>query len=258
MRYRKYIEDVPDRLNLELRSHNRKWDDISQLRTVSDGHYGHRANVEIDVSAVQSKLQAGSRIRQFNKTPKRSFKCATNVRSQLVRVGTELAQLHFETYTSDIHLMANIPPYDYRIAACNAIAEVPVVDNNRTITDPECSRFTATICWVKLTELLDGLYGERLDPDYINLLDRATLSVRLRRVGAYAEINFAYDYTNILDIVYPVKHPEKWVKYPQSWGELTFCCLWRRQQSQFFKKLTETITYEHNGQPQQVERPFYF
>lgn len=236
--HRRAVEDdTHPPLILKLKQTGRRWDNKKTLPIVSEGHYGYRAPVECDIDSTREKLLEVSDVRQFKKTPCRTHKVAANFMQIFKRVGKEIAERHFTQYTTCVELMANTSPYDYRLAVCNAIAEVPVVNGRMTHPDKNDSRLVATICWIKLTELFDGLYGEPLDHDYINLLDRKMLAVRLRRIGAYAELNFAYDYTNVLDFVYPVNDPKKWASYPQSWGELTFCCLWRRQQSQFFQLL---------------------
>lgn len=246
--HRRSFDEPPEQLELKLRQHLRQWDNKKQLRVVSEDHYGYRAPVELDLAKHHPRLITNSRLREFKKTPKRGFDMGPSKMGLLTRVGKDLAQKHYDNYVSDINLMAHTAPYDYRIVVCNAIAEVPVIADNKTFDDEQCSRYVATICWIRLTSLFDALYGEPLERDYINFLDRNLFKVRLRRVGAYGELNFAYDYTNVLDYVYPVEDPKRWERYPKSWGELTFCCLWRRQQSNFFKQLIlKTVKYTRDG-----------
>lgn len=255
--HRRSLEEPPEKLELKLRTHLRMWDDRSKLRTVSDGHFGHRAAIEIDLAKMQVKLDNTSLVRQFKKTPKKGFIRDAALMGRLRRMGNELAQTHFDFYTSNVGLMAHTAPYDYRLLVCNAAADIPAVDKRYTITDPECSRFVATICWIKLTALFNALYGEPLERDYINFLDRNMLKVRLRRVATYAELNFAYDYSNVLNFIYPVEDPGKWESYPRSWGELTFCCLWRRQQSKFFNLLSKPVKYTRDGIEHEFTPTYY-
>lgn len=256
-RFKVDAPDVP--LTLNLRQYDRQWDAKQQLKTISEGHYGHRAEPAFDRDRLFRRLEMSSHVRYFDKThgKYRNINSVSGPQRALLG-GRAMAEDRFKWFVSNVDVMANISPYDYRLVVCNAIPHLPLRYNITLNHDQDVRLLGSTACWIRMTELIDGLIGERLDPDYMRYLDREMLKVRLRRVGAYAELLYAYDYSTVLDTVYPVNDPKRWQSYPRSWGELMFCCLWRREQSQFFKRIThQEITDEHGNTPT-VPRTFYW
>lgn len=213
------------------------------MRVLSKGHPGYQGPITYDYETQRAKMLRASTIRNFSLTPTKNM---TGRTKPIVKWAEKYARNQFAKYRNDVILMSQLPPYDYRTTLCNALANTPVQINGRFYHDPFLIRTAATVVWIEMTNLIDGFIGEKLDPDYINYLDRVVLSIRLRRVATYAELNFAYDYTSVLDLIYPVKQPDRWKDYPQSWGELCFCCCWRTQQQKFIKML-DTHTIDSDG-----------
>ena len=257
-RYKIDEPDIP--LTLRLRQYDRRWDNKHDLKTISEGHYGHRADAAFDPNQLLQRLETSSYVRYFDKThgKYRNIKDVTTGPQRALRGGKALAEDRFRWFISNIDVVANISPYDYRLVVCNAIPHLPLRYNNNLNQDQDIRLLGSTACWIRMTELIDGLIGERLDPDYMRYLDREMLKVRLRRVGAYAELLYAYDYSTVLDTVYPVNDPKRWQAYPRSWGELMFCCIWRKEQSQFFKRIVQREIIDEHGNTTTVPRTFYW